>query len=164
MKRLWAPWRIEYIVGPKENECLFCRVLNESKDRENLVLLRGERCFCMLNRYPYNSGHLLIVPASHCRHLADLPENEIAETIRMAQQMERLLARTMRPEGLNLGFNVGRTAGAGIEEHLHLHLVPRWDGDTNFMVVLDDTRVVVQALEDTYDYLAKALKVEEAAP
>jgi len=164
MKRLWAPWRIQYIVGPKEKECLFCRVLKEDRDRENLVLLRWERCFCMLNRYPYNSGHLLIVPNSHCRHLADLPEAEIAETMRMAQRMEQLLGRTMKPEGLNLGFNVGRTSGAGIEEHLHLHLVPRWDGDTNFMVVLDDTRVVVQALEDTYDYLAKALKAGEAAP
>jgi len=161
MEHLWAPWRIEYIVGQKEDGCLFCRVMREDADRENLVLLRGENCICMLNRFPYNSGHLMIVPASHCCHLVELPDAELTEIMKMAQQMERLLTETMRPEGLNLGFNIGRTAGAGIDDHLHLHLVPRWNGDTNFMPVLDDTRVVPQSLEDTYDYLAAALKRKE---
>jgi len=161
MRHLWAPWRIEYIVGRKEEGCLFCRVRQENADRENLVLFRGENCLCMLNRFPYNSGHLMIVPSSHCCRLADLPDAELTELMKVAQQTERLLMETMRPEGFNLGFNVGKTAGAGIEEHLHLHLVPRWDGDTNFMPVLDDTRVVPQSLADTYDYLAAALERKE---
>ena len=163
MERLWAPWRIEYILGSKEDGCLFCRVYEENEDRENLVLLRAERCFCLLNRYPYNSGHLMIVPVAHHCRLADLEHEDLVEMMAMAQRIEGLLTRTMKPDGFNLGFNLGKTAGAGIEDHLHLHLVPRWDGDTNFMPVLDDTRVVPQALDALHAHLVEALKAEEGA-
>ncbi|MBI2194333.1 MAG: HIT domain-containing protein [Planctomycetes bacterium] len=160
MKRLWAPWRIEYIRSKKEKGCLFCRCFQEGVNRDRLVLVRNPECLCLLNRYPYNNGHLMVAPATHCARLADLPRGELIAMMNLVQRAERLLSRTLRPEGFNIGFNLGRAAGAGIKDHLHLHVVPRWNGDTNFMPVLGDVRVISQSLEDLYDTLLTALGQE----
>ena len=164
LKHLWAPWRIEYILSPdKEPGCLFCRCLGEDDDKKNLVLLRDELCFSMFNRYPYNNGHLMIVPNSHCSRLSDLSEEELVAMMQMTQKLEALLEQEMNPDGFNVGFNLGRPAGAGIKDHLHMHIVPRWNGDTNFMSVLDDMRVVPESLEKLHDSLSRTLGSEEEA-
>ncbi len=155
---LWAPWRIEYIRGPKPGGCVFCRALGGDADRANLVLLRGERAFVMLNRYPYNAGHLMVLPNRHVPGIEDLTPEEVAELWQLCVRAKGALDRAFRPDGYNVGFNLGRAAGAGVEAHLHLHVVPRWVGDTNFLPVLDDVRVISQYLEDMYDTLAPHLR------
>jgi ATP adenylyltransferase len=156
-EHLWAPWRIEYITagGDKAGGCFLCRDwANPQDDEKNLVLARGEQCFAVLNRYPYNGGHLMIAPRHHVARLNDVPEEAMVEMLRLARVAERVLTAEMKPHGFNVGFNVGRPAGAGVADHLHLHVVPRWEGDTNFMPVLDDTRVVPVALEKVWQQLA----------
>ncbi len=155
---LWAPWRIEYIRGPKPEGCVFCRALEEDDDRQNLLLLRGERAFVMLNRYPYTAGHLMVLPNRHVPGIEDLTAEEAADLWRLCVRAKRALDRAFRPDGYNVGFNLGRAAGAGVEAHLHLHVVPRWVGDTNFLPVLDDVRVISQYLEEVYDTLAPHLQ------
>lgn len=164
MDRLWSPWRSKYIEsfanetkGLKEaGECLFCRMLaRPDLDAENFIVFRGTSCFIVLNLFPYNSGHLMIVPHTHTGDLSGVSENELAEMMRSAQRCLRALGETIHPQGFNLGMNIGRISGAGIEGHIHLHVVPRWNGDTNFMPVFSDTRVISVAIEETYQKLRK---------
>ncbi|MBI3272690.1 MAG: HIT domain-containing protein [Planctomycetes bacterium] len=157
MRQLWAPWRIEYIKEADVPGCVFCRLLAERNDDKNLILVRRQKTFAILNRYPYNSGHLMVAPLAHKADLKDLDDVELLEMMRLLADMQALVQATMNPQGFNLGVNLGRTAGAGVLEHIHLHLVPRWNGDTNFMPVIGDVRVVPQALSDLFAQLRKAL-------
>ena len=161
MERLWAPWRMRYIAGAEKSEgCIFCEKWRADADAENLVLFRGEECFAILNLFPYNNGHLMVVPVRHVADIVDLTASEQIEMFRLTQRMVCVLRETMSPHGFNIGFNLGRAAGAGIADHLHLHVVPRWSGDTNFMPVLDATRVISEALEETYKKLKAVLSPE----
>lgn len=152
-KPLWAPWRIDYILGEKEKTCLFCRVLKESNDRENLVLYRGTHAFVIMNLYPYNPGHLMVAPNRHISELELLEPDESCELMTLTQKCVQILKQKMNPDALNAGINLGEIAGSSIKEHLHMHAVPRWQGDNNFMPVISDTRIVPQTLVDTYDFL-----------
>ncbi|MGD0338124.1 MAG: HIT domain-containing protein [Bacteroidota bacterium] len=167
MDRLWSPWRSKYIesfanetkASRDADKCLFCRILSAPhKDEENLVLYRGSSCFVVLNLFPYNSGHLMIVPHTHTGELSGLSENESAEIMSCSQQCVKALTEALHPQGFNIGMNIGRVSGAGIDGHIHMHIVPRWNGDTNFMPVLGDTRVISEALEDTYRKIKDALR------
>jgi ATP adenylyltransferase len=158
MKLIFAPWRIEYIRSPKHDGCIFCDFPKENRDKERLILYRGEKAFIIMNNYPYNPGHVMIAPYRHVGNLEDLSDEELLEIMKLAQLMIKTIKKAMKPEGFNMGFNIGRVAGAGIEDHIHMHIVPRWNGDTNFMPVLADTKVIPQAIEDSYDELKKALE------
>jgi len=153
MERLWAPWRMEYIRSEQPPGCLFCRVASENRDRENLVLTRGEHAFIMLNAFPYNNGHLMVAPYHHIADYELLPEEILADLSRLTQHGIRGLKQAFSPDGFNVGMNLGRVAGAGIADHLHIHIVPRWNGDTNFMPVIAETKVLPEALQSTYDKL-----------
>jgi ATP adenylyltransferase len=156
MERLWAPWRLEYVQHADEQDgCVFCRAA-AGDDAEQLVVRRGERAFVLLNKYPYASGHLLVAPYRHGVNFAELDDGEVLEVQRLAAEGLEALAAAYRPEGFNLGWNVGRVAGAGIVDHGHLHVVPRWNGDTNFMPVLGDVKVIPQHLAETRERLAEA--------
>jgi ATP adenylyltransferase len=161
-ERLWAPWRMEYVTGyPSGDGCFFCKYWNSpADDQANLVLARGERCYAVLNRYPYNGGHLMVVPALHASRLQDLCAEALPEVMRLVCLAERTLRRELKADGFNVGFNIGRPAGAGVKDHLHMHVVPRWEGDTNFMPVLGDTRVVPVSLERLWELLAPAFAAE----
>jgi ATP adenylyltransferase len=156
MKRLWAPGRMAYVKGAsREKGCLFCRVSRARRDRDNLLLFRGKLGLVMMNLYPYNSGHLMVAPYRHVADVEDLTPRESSELFRLAGESIRILDRAMKPEGYNLGMNLGRIAGAGVPGHLHLHIVPRWSGDTNFMPLLGETKVVPEALAATYETLLR---------
>ncbi len=156
MKVLWAPWRIDYITKDKESGCIFCDKPNDSNDKKNLILLRGNTCFAMLNRFPYSNGHLMTIPYRHTAELNDLDEQEKQELFDITIKCKDVL-QIMKPHGFNIGMNLGRTAGAGIDDHLHFHVVPRWDGDTNFMPVIGNLKVMPEYLDKTYDKLKEAL-------
>ena len=158
MKHLWSPWRLEYLMEPKAEGCIFCHAAESDHDRENLVLLRGERAFLILNRFPYNNGHFMVVPYSHVPSLEDLDESALSEMMLLLNRGLGALRAIMSPDGFNVGANLGQVAGAGIEDHVHLHAVPRWAGDTNFMPVVGDMRVVPQTWMQTYDDLQAALE------
>ena len=158
MRQLWAPWRIEYIKEADIPGCVFCRLLGEATDDKNLILVRRPKTFAVLNRYPYNSGHLMVAPLAHRADLAALDDAEILEMMRLLADMQALLQRAMNPQGFNMGVNLGRTAGAGVLDHIHIHLVPRWNGDTNFMPVIGDVRVIPQALGDLHAMLRKLMQ------
>jgi ATP adenylyltransferase len=149
---LWAPWRIEYITGPKGDQCIFCE-----PDSAHVVE-RGERCFVLLNAFPYAPGHVMVAPIRHVAELTELGDEELLELMQLARRLVRALETAMTPDGFNVGLNLGKVAGAGIADHLHLHVVPRWQGDNNFMPVLADTHVIPQALEETRRVLVEALK------
>ncbi len=153
MKQLWAPWRIEYILSKKGPGCIFCDLPGEDHDRENLILYRGKHNFIIMNRFPYNGGHLMVVPYLHRSSFDGLSPETLAEMMELARKCLDVLLKVMRPEGFNTGINIGEAAGAGIEEHLHMHIVPRWVGDSSFMAVLDEVRVVPEHLSATYDKL-----------
>lgn len=153
MKYVWAPWRIEYIRAEKPTGCILCDKPKETKDKENYLLYRGKKNFIMLNSYPYNPGHLLIAPYRHIGSLEELTEAERNEHYELVSRSIVVLKKVFRPAGFNLGANLGRVAGAGIEDHFHSHIVPRWQGDNNFMPVLGETKVIPQALADTYQTL-----------
>jgi ATP adenylyltransferase len=156
VKQLWAPWRLEYIQGADEQEgCVFCRAL-EADDETGLVVYRGERTFVLLNKFPYASGHLMVAPNRHEGEFGELDREEATEIHALASSALGALAETMRPQGFNLGWNLGRIAGAGVVDHVHMHVVPRWAGDTNFMPVLADVKVLPEALEDTRRKIAAA--------
>ena len=158
MNRLWAPWRLQYVTKDKSPAgCIFCDKPRAGDDRANHIVHRGLSAFVLLNTYPYNNGHIMIAPFAHLSSLEDLPPATLHEMMDLAQQCIRAFKLSFQPEGFNLGLNLGAAAGAGIKDHLHLHLVPRWSGDTNFMPVLADTRVIPQSLDATYDQLSKAL-------
>jgi ATP adenylyltransferase len=153
MKYVWAPWRIEYIRAEKPTGCILCDKPKETKDKENYILYRGKKNFIMLNSYPYNPGHLLIAPYRHISGLEELTEAERNEHYELVSRSIVVLRKVLKPAGFNLGANLGRVAGAGIEDHFHSHIVPRWQGDNNFMPVLGEAKVIPQALEDTYQTL-----------
>jgi ATP adenylyltransferase len=155
---LWAPWRIEYITGPKDGECIFCAAAAaRNEDPAHQPIDRTEHCLTILNAYPYAPGHVMVAPARHIGALDDLDAAEMLETMQLARRAILAIRQAMTPDGFNVGLNLGKVAGAGIADHLHLHVVPRWNGDTNFMPVLDGTNVIPQALEATRDVLVDAL-------
>jgi ATP adenylyltransferase len=156
MERLWAPWRLQYVEKEKPEGCIFCDKPRTGDDHAAHIVRRGERAYVMLNAYPYNNGHIMVVPFAHTSALEDLPRETLHEVMDLAQQCARAFKLAFRPDGINMGFNLGAAAGAGIKDHLHLHLVPRWVGDTNFMPVVADVRVIPQSLEQTYDVLVTA--------
>jgi ATP adenylyltransferase len=156
VERLWAPWRLEYIKSADEEPgCVFCRAA-EASDEDGLVIHRGKLAFCLLNKYPYSSGHVMVAPFRHVGEFGGLSDDEALEIHRLATQALEALRRTAEPHGFNLGWNIGRAAGAGVIDHVHLHAVPRWGGDTNFMPVLADVKVLPEALADTRGKLAEA--------
>ncbi len=154
MRQLWAPWRLEYIEGAKAAGCIFCTAGQGADDRVVQVVVRGRSCFVIMNRFPYNTGHVMVVPIRHCRQLQELDDGELTELLRYTDYCVRVQERVLRAEGFNVGLNLGRAAGAGIEDHLHIHVVPRWVGDTNFMPVVGEVKVMSEHLEATYRKLA----------
>ena len=162
MENLWAPWRMRYIEKAEiEEGCIFCDKPEAKNDRDNLLLYRGKLSFIIMNKYPYNNGHLMIVPYRHLSELNDLSEDENTEINTLIKMSYNALKKTLRPQGFNIGANLGRIAGAGIEEHIHYHIVPRWSGDTNFMPVIGQTTVISQAMEETYNKLFQILNPKE---
>jgi ATP adenylyltransferase len=160
MDYLWTPWRYRYIAdASKDDRCIFCDALERNEDSSTLIVLRGEKCFVILNRYPYTSGHSMIVPYAHVADLAAADPDVLAEMMRLAQRIETVLAKMYRPQGFNIGMNLGRAAGAGITGHLHLHILPRWAGDANFMTVVGETRVEPEELSTTYERMRQALGI-----
>jgi ATP adenylyltransferase len=153
MERMWAPWRREYIESDPPDRCIFCVKIGARDDAENHIIKRGETCFCMLNRYPYNVGHVMIAPHRHVASLRDLTSAEVTELFTMVGVVVELLREKIKADGFNVGINLGRIAGAGVEDHIHVHVVPRWNGDTNFMPVTADTKVLPQSLDDMYRLL-----------
>lgn len=162
MDQLWAPWRLSYVATAKApsaaDPCFICRGLSEQDDRRNLLALRTPRSVVVLNRFPYNNGHLLVAPKAHKGGLHDLDPEELLETMETLRHMVRVLDDLMHPDGYNIGLNLGHAAGAGLPGHLHWHVVPRWHGDTNFMPLLADTKVIVQSLDTLYDLLTERLR------
>lgn len=154
MDPIWAPWRIDYIRMEKPAGCILCDKPREDRDEANYILHRAERNFIMLNAYPYNPGHLLIVPYRHVSSAEHLPSEDLHEHVELIARGLAVLREALAPAGFNTGMNLGRSAGAGIDDHVHSHIVPRWQGDSNFMPVLADTRVIPEALADTYRQLA----------
>ncbi len=158
MNRLWAPWRIIYVSGSQPvTGCVFCAALAATDDRQQLLLQRGTAAFLILNAYPYASGHVMVVVNRHVAAVADASLAELTEAMRLVQAATDAIRREYRPDGFNIGINQGRVAGAGVADHLHIHIVPRWAGDVNFMPVLGDVKVLPEALETTYDRLKGAL-------
>lgn len=169
MERLWAPWRMKYISGESAKDvpdgaCVLCLKWQERQDTENLVLYRGDVCYMMMNLFPYSNGHLMVLPVRHIADFSSLSEAERLEMFDLAQKGMAALKRAMNPDGFNLGMNLGRVAGAGISDHLHLHIVPRWNGDTNFMPVLGETKVISEGLDETYRKLKRALAQATGGP
>jgi ATP adenylyltransferase len=163
MRILWAPWRHHYVETVDSQEgCFLCTAASQPPERwrEVLVLHKGERSFIILNKYPYNSGHLMVVPLKHTGNYEDLDPETVLEMDKLLKASLRALRRVFRPHGFNIGFNIGRSAGAGLETHIHMHVVPRWNGDTNFMPVMAQTKVISQDLFATYDRLKEALEGE----
>src|SRR5262249_6219044 len=158
MDYLWTPWRYRYIsTAGTEDGCVFCDALAANEDKRMLIILRGEKNFVILNRYPYTSGHIMIVPYNHTGTLGACDNATLAEMMQLAQKMQSIMENLYHPQGYNLGMNIGRAAGAGIAGHLHMHLLPRWTGDTNFMTTVAETRVEPEELEVTYQRLREAL-------
>jgi ATP adenylyltransferase len=155
---LWAPWRMEYIKSPKEEGCIFCNRIQQDNDRENLIVFRGVRAFVIMNKYPYNNGHLMIVPYHHEAEIENLNAAESQEIMALLQASVRALRKVMSPHGFNVGMNLGKYAGAGIDDHLHFHVVPRWDADTNFMPIIGHTKVVSEGLWETWEKLRLAFQ------
>ncbi|MCX7847201.1 MAG: HIT domain-containing protein [bacterium] len=155
VRQLWAPWRVGYIVGPKPTGCVFCAkaTATPADDAANLVLARGRECFVMMNIYPYNPGHLLVLPYVHVGELEEMSETARVELWDLVLVWKQRLQAVMHAQGFNIGVNLGHVAGAGITEHVHVHVVPRWNGDTNFMSVVGDVRIVSQSLQDLYEQL-----------
>lgn len=153
MERIWAPWRIQYIRQEKPEGCILCEKPKQNKDALNYILYRGGKNFIILNTYPYNPGHLMVAPYRHVANIEELTEEERNEHFEVVCRSVRVLRQVFNPGGFNIGINEGKVAGAGIDDHFHTHIVPRWQGDTNFMPVLADIRVVPEALTETYQKL-----------
>ena len=159
VRQLWAPWRMSYVTGasPSPRGCVFCAALQGTDDRRALVLQRGRQAFLILNAFPYASAHLMAVTNRHVGRLEEAAADELAEAMTLVQRAVEALRREYRPDGFNVGINQGRVAGAGIDDHLHVHVVPRWNGDTNFLPVMADVKVLPETLETTYDRVRRAL-------
>ena len=162
MERLYTPWRMNYVTSTHKNtgSCVFCTNFKDdpANDRKNFVIYRGETTFTVMNIYPYNTGHLMVLPQAHTATLAEISSKTQFEMITLASYFTGLLTELMQPDGFNVGLNIGRAAGAGIDSHLHIHVVPRWNGDSNFMPVIGETRVLPEMLSDTYDKIMALLK------
>ena len=157
MDYLWTPWRYNYITkAAPAAGCVFCRAAQGSDDRESLIVHRAQRNFVILNRFPYTNGHVMVVPYDHLGALEELPDDTLVEMMRLAQRAEKHLRTIYQPDGLNLGMNLGHSAGAGIADHVHMHILPRWTGDTNFMTVLGETRILPEDLQITWEKLTTA--------
>jgi ATP adenylyltransferase len=153
MKRLWAPWRVQYIHNPNPGGCIFCDKPKENKDAENFILFRGKLNFVILNAFPYSPGHLMVVPYRHLGRLEDFNTEERNEHYTLVSRAVGILRQDCHTESFNIGMNLGRTAGAGIDDHIHTHVVPRWNGDSNFMPVIGETRVISESLQEIYQRL-----------
>ncbi len=162
MEILWAPWRMEYILSGNREGCVFCECAKAKDQKAHLVLYRSEHTFVVMNRFPYNSGHLMVVPYRHVGDLEDLTEGETADLMLTLKFCVSVLRRVLSPHGFNIGANLGKVAGAGIADHLHFHVVPRWEGDTNYMAVIGNTKVMPESLERTYDRLSTYFKGQGA--
>lgn len=158
MDHLWAPWRIEYILGKKGGDCIFCVKPSRKGDRKRLILYRSECSIIMMNRFPYNSGHLMVAPMKHTGSLEELTPEELGDLSFLLRKSVSLLRKAIHPQGFNIGMNIGQIAGAGVTDHLHFHVVPRWSGDTNFMPIVSKTTVVPESLEKTYGKLLSVLE------
>ena len=160
MKRLWAPWRMEYIksVQDDDQECIFCQKPKQTDYKENLIVYRSDQSFVIMNKFPYNNGHLMVVPYNHESDLTKFNDEVLLDIQHLLQLSIQALNETMNPHGFNIGINLGRSAGAGIDDHLHYHIVPRWNGDTNYMPVLAGTKVISEALEDSWQKLHTSFK------
>jgi ATP adenylyltransferase len=153
---MWAPWRMDYIRGEKDGGCIFCVARDVSDDRERLVVHRGERCFVLLNAFPYNSGHVMVAPYEHVPSIEDLDEPALSELTALSKRCLATLREAYSPDGFNMGVNIGEVSGAGYADHVHLHVVPRWEADSNFMPVTAGTRVLPQSLEDSWAEIRSA--------
>jgi ATP adenylyltransferase len=165
MDHLWTPWRYQYmkdVERGKKPECIFCDAAQRKDDAETLVVHRGAKTFIILNRYPYTSGHVMIVPYAHVAEIAECEPEALNEMMRLVQRVEGAYHTTYKPDGMNVGMNLGRAAGAGVLGHLHLHVLPRWFGDSNFMTVTGETRVLPEDLKTTYERIRAALKSSES--
>jgi len=156
VKRIYAPWRSEYLRAEKSKECLFCTLAGQEQKKENWVIYKGEYWYVVVNTYPYSSGHLMVVCNRHLENFSELTREENLELMELLARSEEALKKAFRPDGINMGANLGKTAGAGIEGHLHVHMVPRWQGDTNFMTTVGETRVISEDLLDTYEKLKES--------
>lgn len=157
MEKLWAPWRIKYVAMPEQDKkgCIFCDKPATSEDKKNLIIYRGEHSFVLMNLFPYNNGHLLIAPYKHTNELSELIGEEKLELMDLLVLCHKVISEKMSPHGFNVGMNLGQVAGAGVKDHLHFHIVPRWNGDTNFMPIFSDVKVVSEGLEQTWEKLRK---------
>ena len=158
MERIWAPWRQSYVSNNRsDTSCIFCPGHEGINDRERLILARSDHSLIMLNRYPYTGGHLMVAPLRHTAELDDLSDAELLDMMYLLRRGRSLLKRVANPDGFNVGINLGKAAGAGVEDHLHIHIVPRWNGDSNFMTVVGDVRVIPDGLTEAYERLSTAL-------
>ena len=162
MDKLYSPWRIDYILGEKEKDCIFCAKQQSNDDAGHLILKRGKLTFIIMNLYPYNNGHLMVVPFRHVARMQELTAEELCELGTMTQLCERALTDAYHPDGLNVGMNLGEAAGAGVADHLHIHVVPRWIGDTNFISTVGNTRVIPEKMEEAYKKLKKVFNTYES--
>ncbi len=160
MENMWAPWRMQYITGETEKHdgCVFCTLPEEKDDAKNLIVHRSLHCYVILNRFPYNNGHVMVIPYEHTSDILSLDDQTLADCQLTINKTVRALRNVFHPQGINLGMNMGQAAGAGIEEHIHYHLLPRWNGDTNFMPVISGVKVISEALNDTYEKLKAAFE------
>jgi len=158
MKTLWAPWRMSYLDSPPKNNCIFCDKPKASADKENFILYRGKLSFVMMNLYPYNNGHLMVSPYKHIPSISKMEKEDLFYLNLLTQASIQVLEKAFKPEGFNIGANIGKAAGAGFAEHVHIHIVPRWSGDTNFMPVLSETKVMPEHLDSVYERLLTLFK------
>ena len=158
MEQIWAPWRMEYITKDKSGECIFCSLPKSGDDKSNFILFKGKYCFIIMNIYPYNSGHLMVSPYRHFACITALDKDESMEIIDLTKKCVQILRNVTNPDGFNVGFNLGKSAGAGYDDHIHNHIVPRWTGDTNFMAVLAETKIHPEHLQHSYEKLVPHFK------
>jgi ATP adenylyltransferase len=158
MNLLWAPWRAKFVKKKKHKSCIFCDKIKSKNDKKNLVLYRGKHNFVMLNLYPYTNAHLMVAPYRHIGDSELLSKDELYELFDLVRKMVKILKKTHKIDGCNIGINLGKAAGAGVEKHLHVHIVPRWFGDTNFMPVVSDTKIICESLDETYKILKKEIE------
>jgi len=152
MNNIWAPWRMEYVTTPKENTCIFCTAPNNG---DPLILKKEQTCFAIMNRFPYTTGHCMVAPYSHVGNLDDVKKEEFFELMSLVKTMVSALQEAMSPDGFNIGCNIGSVSGAGVADHIHMHIVPRWDGDTNFMPVLSNVHIISEHIEKTRDKIMR---------
>jgi ATP adenylyltransferase len=158
---LWSPWRIGYVAKLKKSGCVFCRMVKENSDKENHIFLRSKHCFGVLNSFPYNNGHLMVIPYRHVAQWHQITDAEILDINNTLKKSLQLCGEILKPHGFNLGVNIGEFGGAGIAGHLHLHIVPRWKGDSNFMPAIADTKVIPQSLNELWKKLTLKIKTHE---